>query len=413
MHRTHCLILDDDPFSLALLSHQLDGCCLGFRKPCCFGKTCCFREICTSGPEALIRLEARASDTQLLFLDLNMPDMDGIEFIRRLSIIPYTGALVLVSGMDRRFLEVTERLARAHGLNVLGHLRKPVQPEALRGLLADWHVQGVHAKRAPDKVYDPDEVRCAIAAGELENHYQPVVDLTTGLLQGVETLVRWRHPEDGLVFPNQFIGVAEAHGLIDELTRGVLRAALEQTRRWRDGGLALRVAVNISMDNLARLDFADFVLREVVRADLTARDLILEVTESRLMLDIRTSLDILARLRLKGISLAIDDFGTGHSSLAQLCAIPFDELKIDRSFVHGAHRNPTKRVMVNASISVAQQLNMKTTGEGVEDYADWNLLRRQGCNLAQGYFIARPMPAEELPGWLADWNRQRLELRQA
>ena len=234
--------------------------------------------------------------------------------------------------------------------------------------------------------------------------------MVSGALIGVETLVRWQHPDDGLVFPDDFIGVAEDNGLIDDLTHVVLAEALGQARRWLDQGLKLRVAVNVSMHTLARLEFADYVLGEVVRSGVAAEDLILEVTESRLMTDVLAPLYILTRLRLKHVGLSIDDFGTGHSSLSQLRDIPFDELKIDRSFVHGAGQDKTRRAIFTASLGMARQLGMRTVAEGVEDRADWDFLRQQGCDLAQGYFIARPMPADKLPAWLADWEARHSEL---
>jgi EAL domain-containing protein (putative c-di-GMP-specific phosphodiesterase class I)/ActR/RegA family two-component response regulator len=393
----HILLIDDDPFQLTLLSSQLAK--LGWEPV----------DGCMSGPEALALLEVQASGEQVIFLDLNMPGMDGVEFIRRLADLSYTGALVLVSGEDARILETAARLARAYHLNVLGRLNKPVQPELLRTLMEHWYSKAPAPARKAPKSYCAADVRRAIVGGELVNYYQPKVDVATGALKGVETLVRWRHPEDGLVFPDQFIGIAEQGGLINDLTTVVLLAALKQARRWRDQGLVLRVAVNVSMDNLAQLDFPDFVLSQVVVSGVPAEDLILEVTESRIMTDVLSSLDILTRLRLKHISLSIDDFGTGHSSLAKLRDIPFNELKIDRSFVHGAGQDNTKHAIFTASLAMARQLGMTTVAEGVEDQADWDFLRQQGCDLAQGYFIARPMPAEDLLGWLADWHA-RVEL---
>jgi EAL domain-containing protein (putative c-di-GMP-specific phosphodiesterase class I)/ActR/RegA family two-component response regulator len=394
----HILLLDDDAFQLKLLARQLANIWEARL------------DLCTSGPAALACLADQTGAVELLFLDLNMPDMDGIEFIRHLVDHQYAGALVLVSGEDERILETAARLARAQHMNVIGHLTKPVQPEALRVLLERWRDEPPALAGKTRKVYDPAELRRAIDGGELVNFYQPKVDVLSGALAGVETLVRWQHPADGLVFPDQFIGIAEQHGLIDDLTRVVLAGALAQARRWRDAGLSLRVAVNISMDNLARLDFPDFVLAEIVRHGLAPNDIILELTESRLMKNSSIPLDILTRLRLKKISLSIDDFGTGHSSLAQLRDIPFDELKIDYSFVHGAHHDATRRAIFSASLGMARQLRMKSVAEGVEDRADWDFLRAQDCDLAQGYFIARPMAAEDLPAWLAGWEVRCKEL---
>ncbi len=389
------LIVDDDPFALKLLARQLAH--LGYAEV-----------IAHEYPgEALRALGHDGHAIDLIFCDLQMPGVDGVEFVRHLVQLGYAGSLVLVSGEDERILETAERLARAHRLDVLGALHKPVSPTGLRALLERCTERPGKPRLDERKRYGPDELRAAIAQGELMAYYQPKVELATGALAGLETLVRWAHPTDGLVFPDQFVATAEEHGLIDELTRAVLGAALRDARRWRDGGPAVHVAVNVSMDNLTALGFPDAVAAALAEAGLAAQSLVLEVTESRLMQDRLAALDVLTRLRLKRIGLSIDDFGTGHSSLAQLRDIPFDELKIDRSFVHGAGQNPSLRAIFEASLGMARQLGMKTVAEGVEDRADWDFLRAAGCDLAQGWFIARPMPAEDLPAWLAAWEARR------
>jgi EAL domain-containing protein (putative c-di-GMP-specific phosphodiesterase class I) len=327
--------------------------------------------------------------------------------VRHLATIAYGGGLILTSGEDGRVLQAAETLACAQRLNVLGILHKPVNSDQLRQLLNAELRRIVSDRPAPGADYGPDELRQALREGQLECHYQPKVVLATGAVAGVESLVRWRHPEDGLIYPDRFIATAEEHGLIDELTRAVLTAAARQARRWLDGGLSLNVAVNVSMDNLAALDFPDYVEGEMRKAKLPPTSLMLELTESRLMKDRVAPLDILTRIRLKHIGLSIDDFGTGHSSLAQLRDIPFDELKVDRGFVHGAWCNPLLRAIFDASLAMARQLRMKTVAEGVEDQDDWEFLRGAGCDLAQGYFIARPMPAEEIPGWIKQWELRR------
>jgi len=353
---------------------------------------------------ALTLLEAKPSEVNLIFLDLNMPGMDGVEFLRHLAAVRYAGSLVLVSSEDERIRDTVTRLARGYRLSVIGHMSKPAQQEGLLTLLEIWRGKAPKTDHKALNDYGAAALRRAIAGGELVNHYQPKVDMVSGALKGVETLVRWQHPDDGMVFPDLFIGVAEEHGLINDLTDIVLNAALRQSKRWRDEGLALHVAVNISMDNLSRLDFPDVVVSQALSSGVPTDDLILEVTESRLMSDNLVPLDILTRLRLKRINLSIDDFGTGHSSLAKLRDIPFNELKIDRSFVHGASGDNTRRAIAMASLAMARQLGMTSVGEGIEDQADWDFMRGQGCDLAQGYFIGKPMPAGDLLSWRANWE---------
>lgn len=387
------LAVDDEAFMLKILSRMLNN--IGYSSVM----------TCDSGHGALALMDSTDAAPDMILLDLNMPVMDGLEFVRHLVERNYAGSLILISGEDERMQQSAEKLARAHKITVLGHLHKPATPEGLEALIGKWQAPQLAPLRAEKKVYDADEVLAAIVNGELVNYYQPKVMKGNRQLIGVETLVRWRHPQDGLVFPDQFIGVAEAHGLIEALTRRVMTEALYQTRVWQEMGLMLRVAVNVSMQNLVSLDFADFVVEQAAAAGVEPHQIMLEVTESQLMKDARAPLEILTRLRLKRFRLSIDDFGTGNSSLAQLRDIPFDELKIDQGFVHGAWNNDTIRVMFDASLGLAKQLQMEAVAEGVEDQQDWDFFCSTACDIAQGYFIARPMPADELPAWIESWHQ--------
>ncbi len=393
------LVLDDDPWMLKLLSHLLSK--QGFTDV----------TTCESGSASLELLESLHGVLGLILCDLNMPEMDGVEFVRRLAERDYAGSLIFVSGEDERILKTAERLAHAHGISVLGSLHKPITPASLNTLLEKYLSSGrqeiVRRVRAS---YGADHLRDAIANGELVNYYQPKVSLTSGRVVGVESLVRWNHPLDGLVFPDQFIGLAEEHGLIDDLTRVVLTAALAQARIWRQAGLELIMSVNVSMDNLSTLGFADLVFRLTAAAGVLPVSVVLEVTESRLMKDLRGPLDVLARLLLKRFRLSIDDFGTGNSSLTQLLDIPFNELKVDHSFVHRAWADPTVLAIYEASLRLGKQIGIDTVAEGVEDRQDWDFVQRTGCDLGQGYFIARPMPAADLPGWIRDWELRAPDL---
>ncbi len=386
------LVLDDDPFMLKLLSRMLSN--LGFTEV----------KACASGHAALAEFEHPDTVPDLILLDLNMPGMDGIEFMRHLVERHYIGSLVLISGEDERVLQSAEKLVRAHKIRALGYLHKPVSPDNLSALLAKWTPPRLYAPQTLNKVYSVDEVDAAIANGELINYYQPKVAVKDGKVVGVESLVRWRHPQDGIVCPDHFIGVAEEYGLIDELTRVVVKEAFAQARIWLDHGLQLRVAINISMKNLALVEFADYLTAAAANAGITPDSIVLEVTETQLLKDLSAPLEILTRLCLKRFSLSIDDFGTGHSSFSQLRDIPFNELKVDQGFVHGAASNSTLRAIYSVSLHVARQLGMKTVAEGVADQADWDFLRSTGCDLAQGNFIAEPMPGSEIPTWINRWE---------
>ncbi|MDP2306449.1 MAG: EAL domain-containing response regulator [Pseudomonadota bacterium] len=389
------LIVDDEPFALKLVVRQL--------------ATKGFTDVvpCQRALDALAVLAADGDAIELVICDLQMPDMDGVQLVRHLAEIAYGGSLVLISGEDGRILETAARLARAHQLQLIGALHKPVTADQFTRVLERHRSRMPPIRTARPKVYGRDELHRGIAAGELVNHYQPKVHVASGAVLGVESLVRWQHPQDGLVLPDQFVDTAEQHGLIDALTSSVLTAALRQARVWRDDGLDLDMAVNVSMDNLANLQFPELVAGVAQAEGVPLTQLVIEVTESRLMPDARAPLDILTRLRLKRVQLSVDDFGTGHSSLAQLRDFPFDELKIDRTFVHGACRDPSLRAIFDASRRMARDLGMKVVAEGVEDRADWDLLRATDCDMAQGNFIAAPMPASEFDRWVASWDGQR------
>ncbi len=391
---TRILILDDDPFILKLLQRMLAN--LGFSSVSSY----------ENGEDALKLLDDAVARPDLILLDLNMPGMDGIEFVRHLVERQYSGSLILVSGEDERMLRTTEKLVQAHQIPILGYLQKPVQPEGLRALLMKLDLPSSRREdqRGTRKHYDAEAIRAAIESGELISHYQPKVRVATGAVAGVETLVRWRHPTDDVIYPDQFIGEAEKHGLISQLTQVVLKQAFFQARAWQKAGYELKVAVNVAMDNLTSLDFQDAVVKLAAEAEILPGKIVLEITESQLMGDVRVSLEILTRLRLKRFHLSIDDFGTGHSSLAQLRDIPFDELKIDQGFVHCASENETLRAIYDASLALARQLGMEAVAEGVESREDWELLRQTGCDLAQGNFIAQAMPAEALAGWMDQWH---------
>jgi EAL domain-containing protein (putative c-di-GMP-specific phosphodiesterase class I) len=388
------MVLDDEPFMrqwlVRLLAHA------GFKNV----------TACEDGASALRQVDDTSSRPALILCDLNMPGMDGVEFIRKLVEHGYTGSLVLVSGEDERVLQSASKLVQAHHIEVLGSLHKPVSQQRLSALIAHWRPTPPATPATPNNRYTARRLRQAIEHGELITHYQPKVRLVTGEVEGLETLVRWCHPQDGLVLPDHFIGMAEAHGLINALTHTVLVQALSDMSKWQQMGLKLKVAINVSMDNLHELDFPEFVTQHVQAAGMPPHAIVLEVTESRLAHDLRAPLEILMRLRLRRFGLSIDDFGTGHSSLTQLRDMPFDELKIDQDFVRGAHSHETNRAILFASLRMARELGMTSVAEGVEDQADWDFLRGSGCDLAQGYFIAKPMPADQVPGWVDQWNQR-------
>ena len=265
---------------------------------------------------------------------------------------------------------------------------------------------------SPDRLTLLTELRRAIDRGELLLHYQPKADLRTGEIDGVEALVRWQHPERGMIPPDEFIPPAQKTGVIGPLTMFVLDEALRQCRTWSLQGLELCVAVNLSTRNLLDLHLPEAVDELLARWEVPARLLELEITESTILADPVRAMQILSRLDEMGVRLSIDDFGTGYSSLAYLKRLPVDELKIDKSFILGMEESENDEVIVRSTIDLGRNLGLRVVAEGVETAQAWSRLAQLGCNIAQGYYLSRPVPADELTEWFAD-RAERRRLRSA
>lgn len=346
-------------------------------------------------------------DLAVVVLDLFMPGVDGIELIRFLGERQSTAHVILMSGVDSSVLHSAKELAVELGLDVIGTLNKPFRRDELKSLLGKvtWEPK-VIAQGTPsysDREMTEEDLRQAIASGDLIAFFQPQVELASRSVVGAEALVRWQHPEYGLIPPVSFISLSEQTGLIDAIADIVLQQAVTQCRAWHDAGMPLRVSVNISPKTLRDLSFPEKLLGLMEENDLDPSYLVVEVTENVMMDDFSKSLDILTRIRMKGIQLSIDDFGTGHSSLAKLARIPFTELKIDQSFIKNIDHDKDSRTIAKLSVTLAHELNMSVVAEGIETEAVWNTLAELGCDEAQGYWIGRPMPPEEFLGWSEDW----------
>ncbi len=254
------------------------------------------------------------------------------------------------------------------------------------------------------------ELRRAIDDGRLRLHYQPMIDLTTGKVTGSEALVRWAHPELGLMFPTQFIELAELSGAIGALTRWVLESAVVQMVAWHEAGVDLSVSVNLSVRNLYEPDLVRWLAELLRNHGMHPSRIQLELTESQVMEDPNLAMEVLGRLRALGVAVIIDDFGTGYSSLAYLKNLPIDQLKIDRSFVGNMARDESDLAIVRSTIDLSHRLGLSVVAEGVEDGDTLRLLTELGCDRAQGFFLSEPVSSDQLVRWLGDpIQRQRLK----
>jgi EAL domain-containing protein (putative c-di-GMP-specific phosphodiesterase class I)/AmiR/NasT family two-component response regulator len=371
-----------------------------------------------SGAEALALLEMLVLPPELMIVDLEMPVMDGVELIERMHERKLAVPLIVASSRELALIQTVEAVARNLGIPVVAAVRKPLLLPTLRQALADFQASCAvkQDNDAPEGAGEPvsaEALERAIALGEIGVHFQPKVDMATGIVRGVEALARWSRPGGAPVRPDRFIALAEREGLILELTRGVMARALAQAAHWNAHGLHLSMAINLSPALLESASLVQEILDLLAAHALEADQVIFEVTEGSVVDCLGAALGVLARLRLKGFGLSIDDYGTGFSSLRQLARIPFSELKIDRSFVHGAWRSDNLRVILQSALDLARQLGLVAVAEGIETLEDWRLVQSCGCNIGQGYLIARPMPAQDFLPWLKTHQRRLHELRLA
>jgi EAL domain-containing protein (putative c-di-GMP-specific phosphodiesterase class I) len=306
--------------------------------------------------------------------------------------------ILLASGMDQRVLASARQLGDQLGLKMLGTLQKPAMLEDIEAMLAK-HLD-------PGERLAPEELQRAIEEHELVVHYQPKLVRTANdwHVRSAEALVRWRHPRLGLLYPAEFLPMAEQSGMIVGVTDFVLTDAIRQIGHWRRRGLDLGAAVNLSPRLVQDLEFPDRLGRILREFDATAEQLTLEVTEAASLDDPELVMDIFTRLRVKGVGLSLDDFGIGMSSLTQLYKMPFSEVKIDRLLIAEVTQAKPAATVVRAIIELAHNLSLSVCAEGVETSPMFEFLEQTGCDALQGDFIARAMPAAEIESFIEVWN---------
>ncbi|AVT13467.1 EAL domain-containing response regulator [Paracidovorax avenae] len=359
------------------------------------------------GRQALEMIGTMDPQPSLVVVDLEMPEMDGIELIEALQQQGLRIPILLLSAHGDALLDSVQSL----GTSVVRGLHKPLASGDLQTVLEEVlspSAPVAERRRAPRMPIDAAMLEQAIREGGITPHFQPKADTRTGMLRGVEALARWNHPVLGMVPPDEFIPLAESAGLIHALTLSMMERSFLQCAAWQSRGMRLTLSINLSPQLLASPDIVNEICARQLRYGLAPSQLMLEVTEGSMVETSSAAHSALVRLRLKGFGLSIDDYGTGFSSLQQLSRIPFSELKIDRSFVHGAHRRKSLRVILESALDLARRLNLSTVAEGVEHLEDWRLLQDFGCTSAQGWLIAKAMPGEDLPTWNRS-HRTRLD----
>lgn len=346
---------------------------------------------------------AYTAGTEIIFLDLFMPGMDGIEILRFLSENGSKASVVLMSGRNTAVLNSARELAEERKIEVLAVLQKPIMFSSVADALAKYGGKKSRPALLPTELASAEDIRRGLEQEEFFLVYQPQIRLGDRKAVGAEALIRWDHPERGLLPPSSFLPVVEGSDLIGPVTDQVIKCVcrdiselgLTSGLRW--------VSINLSPNSIFDVEFPEKLERYFNHHDIDPSHIVLEITETAVMSDIAVSLDILTRLRMKGFELSIDDFGTGYSSMEQLVRIPFSELKIDQKFVRNLNANAEYRTVVEIATMLGHNLGMTVIAEGVEDEETLAAVREIGCDEGQGYGIARPMPLSDLKPWLANW----------
>lgn len=365
------------------------------------------------GFDAIAQLKTNVQ-IEAIILDLEMPGMDGVQVLHELARLGLDPAVIVASARESVLLNVVESMGKSLGLRLLGVLQKPLLREQLMSSLSRFsavqlRVENDEAQQPKGPYLDEQDIERALNQGEFVAYFQPKVTLDDGTLKGVEALIRWQHPQHGLLAPASFIELIERSQHISAVTLHMLDMGLKYCRRWHAADLQLSFSINVSARSLADSQLADAIIDRVAASGISPHCVILEITESAIMTDLSTTLGTLARLRLKGFGLSVDDYGTGFSCMLQLSRVPCTELKVDRAFVNGASQSLHLRILLESALDIARKLSLRVVAEGVETREDWQLLRSLGCGEAQGYFLAKPMPGDALlPWWRANQERIRL-----
>ncbi len=337
----------------------------------------------------------------VVLLDLVMPGGDGVELIEYLAKIESRSLIILFSGMEVKVLRAASQIVLSHGLQLLKIMRKPICLVELESIFRT--AIEIHRPVTNQRLLD------GLANNEFEVFYQPKINLLSNHIDEIisfEALIRWNHPQRGLVLADDFIALAEKTGAINEITRFVTRSVCDQLGKWKDQGFTISTAINMSAHIISDQEQTQFILDIIEESQIDYSQLVFETTETGVMENIAQVAKTLTKLCLKGISLSIDDFGTGYSSLIQLYRLPFAELKIDKSFVLEMSDNEEAFNIVRTLINLSHDLGINACAEGVETLEIANMLIAMGCESAQGFFYSKPVPASEATQLLKRQNQR-------
>ncbi|WP_282875964.1 EAL domain-containing response regulator [Pseudomonas peli] len=393
MSSTKILILEDHPMTRHMLALSLQG--LGYSN----------LHTADSGEQALALLKDEGH-FDVLICDIQMPGMDGLTFLREAAEVGYMAALILSSVIAPDLRLAIQQIATLAGYQVLGDLGKPYTRDELKTLMQRFCPNTPLPSYTPQEHISAAEIRGGLESfdGEFIPFFQPKINLQNLEVVGVEALVRWQHPELGLLSPSQFLDAVQNFGFLNSMTLCIAKQALRFLREQQLIG-ELHVSINLEIEQLAEPNLIEATRQLLEAEQVPAQSLILEITESGLMQAPITSIENLVRLRLLGCGVSIDDFGAGFSSLQRVCEMPCSELKLDASFIRSMTHNPRSLAAVDSLQRLTGNLGIQLVAEGIETYEQLDLLQSLGCTIGQGYLFTPPLHGHAFIDWLNQYKQ--------
>ncbi|UPR34879.1 EAL domain-containing response regulator [Vibrio cyclitrophicus] len=378
MSNNKILILDDHPIHLKLLENSL-------RK---LGVTGIYTH-----SNVDVAMETMLSQSiELVICDLSMPGKDGIDMLVELHQMGYNGNVAIVSAMDVPVLSTVKSMCASFSFEIIGQISKPFKEGELKSILCHQKKDNSHEHRLPPAITN-EEFLLALADNQVCNYYQPQVNFKNKKIVGVEALARWNHPKHGLLFPDSFLPIVSQCNLSNELFNVVIMNIIKDIN---NGLLPFNVSVNVDQFNLECPDFSDNLIYLCEKNNIDPNKLTVEMTEGFAYKKSMPLFKNLSKLRVNNINISIDDFGTGYSSLLNLCEFPFNEIKIDRSFVFNSEKDKKKQSIIKFICQLANEFKIKVVAEGVENRECWDMLKLLNVDICQGYYISKPVPLCEL-----------------